>query len=142
MNLIEEKMVGEYDYEAYRLYGKDTEIARAIYDKLPDGETSIIEVSFAGHVLIMIRDRGHALSIDVQEENENCRVLYFIPKICNIEKVNKVKGVKKVTGDVSPIFGTTHGEFVCKQNEVGDELNSFIKSIPMDSDMVLNSIKM
>lgn len=33
----------------------------------------------------MVRDRGHALSIEVTLNKDNARIEYFIPKICNVE---------------------------------------------------------
>ena len=139
MNVVEEVQKGEYDWESYKLYGKDNELARDIFNKLPEDETLIIEVSFDGHVLIMVRDRGHALSMDVQfEENDNCRVSYFIPKACNIEKINKIKGVNKLDESINSRFDPTHGEFICKKDEIGSEINSFIKSVPTDNDINFN----
>lgn len=142
MNLIEEKN-NKSDWRAYRLFGRDTKFAREVFDNLPNDETDVNVVSFNKHLLILIRDRGHALSIDIEEENNNdFRVSYFIPKICNIDKVNKLKGVKKIDSISKTRYDSTHGEFTCKKNELCEELDGFIKSVPTDDDMTFNNIRL
>lgn len=142
MNLIMEKNT-KLDWRSYRLFGRDTKLAREVFDNLPNDETDVNVVSFNKHILILIRDRGHALSIDIEEENENdFRISYFIPKICNVDKVNKIKGVEKIDSTIKTRYDSTHGEFTCKRNALCEELNSFIKSVPTDDDMVFNNIRL
>lgn len=44
--------------------------------------------------LMMIRDRGHALTIDIDSlEKDNVVVNYFVPKICNKEMVKALPGI-------------------------------------------------
>ena len=42
------------------------------------------------------------LYFEEKEENDNYRVSYFIPKVCNVGLVNNLKGVKKL--DIENIF--------------------------------------
>lgn len=88
----------------------------------------------------MVRDRGHALSIEIEEEKANIRVRYFIPKVCNIEKVNNVRGVDKLDPSKDNMYSCTKGEFVIKRDKFTSELIEFINSIPTDSDMEFISI--
>lgn len=105
------------DDEPIILFGKGNDLSRDLFNKYPvelgTGEVDIL--SFDDHLLMMIRDVGHALSIDSTIENDNIRVSYFVPKSCNIEKVNKLKGVTKLDPLTSDMFSQTNGEFVCKK---------------------------
>lgn len=77
------------------LYGKEYDLAREIYNKYPleldCGNVDILSLKNNKKVLMMIRDRGHALSIELEESNNKVFVNYFIPKICNVEMVNNLK---------------------------------------------------
>ena len=61
-------------------------------------------------LIMMVRDRGHALSIEVTLNKDNARIEYFIPKICNVEMVNKIPGVNKVNDDSIGTTGTIEVE--------------------------------
>lgn len=135
------KQDDEVEWMTYKLYGKDTEIARDIFNKLPENETKIDEVSFDNHIIIMVRDRGHALTIDVQNELDHYRVSYYIPKICNIDMVNSLKGISKVDPNKKSDFDSAHGEFVVDKSSVGDEVNKLITSVPTDEDIKRVSIE-
>ena len=141
MNLLDTKNDGKYDCLGYKLYGREDEVARDIFNTLPDGETAIDELSFNNHILLMIRDRGHALSIDAEkEENDNYRVSYFIPKVCNVDIVNNLKGVKKLDKELHDKNSSTHGEFISNKEDIGREISDFIKSVPTDDYLEENSI--
>lgn len=131
----------EVEWMTYKLYGKDTEIARDIFNKLPENEPRIDEVSFDNHIILMVRDRGHALTIDVQNELDHYRVSYYIPKICNIDMVNSLKGISKVDPNKKSDFDSAHGEFVVDKSSVGDEINKLITSVPTDEDIKRVSIE-
>lgn len=79
----------------------------------------------------MVRDRGHALSIEVDIENDKCMVRYHIPKICNTKMVNELKGVKEVDNQSS----YTIGMFETKKELIGLEIYDLISNVPMDIDM-------
>lgn len=142
MNLLDIKNEGKYEWLGYKLYGREDEVARDIFNNLPDGETAIDELSFNNHILLMVRDRGHALSIDAEkEENDNYRVSYFIPKVCNVGLVNNLKGVKKLDIENSGPFSSTHGEFLSNKENIGRDINEFIRSVPTDEYLEKNSIE-
>lgn len=142
MNVIDvKKQDDEVEWMNYKLYGKDTEIARDIFNKLPENEPRIDEVSFDNHIILMVRDRGHALTIDVQNELDHYRVSYYIPKICNIDMVNSLKGISKVDPNKKSDFDSAHGEFAVDKSSVGDEINKLITSVPTDEDIKRVSIE-
>lgn len=124
------------DDEPIILFGKENDLSRDLFNKYPvelgTGEVDIL--SFDDHLLMMIRDVGHALSIDSTIENDNIRVSYFVPKSCNIEKVNKLKGVTKLDPLTSDMFSPTNGEFVCKKEDFTSEMIDFISNVPTDID--------
>lgn len=124
------------DDEPIILFGKENDLSRDLFNKYPvelgTGEVDIL--SFDDHLLMMIRDVGHALSIDSTIENDNIRVSYFVPKSCNIEKVNKLKGVKKLDPLTSDMFSQTNGEFVCKKENFTSEIIDFISNVSTDID--------
>lgn len=136
MNVIEEKQTPLNDRVI--LCGKENMLSKELFDSIPyvdDYGTTII-LSFDDKILIMIRDKGHALSIEAEYEEENIRAKYFIPKVCNIEKVNKLKGVTYVDPKISNSFSVTHGEFVTSKENFVTEMIDFINSVPTDRDMI------
>lgn len=122
------------------LYGTNNEIANKIFNDFPlqlsCGYTDIVSLS-NGNVIMMVRDRGHALSIEIEKENNKYYVKYFIPKICNVDMVNDLKGVRKVT-DKSNF---TTGIFECDINSLSFNLFEFINKVPTDSDMVYENVE-
>lgn len=85
-------------------------------------------------LIMMVRDRGHALSIEVTLNKDNARIEYFIPKICNVEMVNKIPGVNKVNDDS---IGTT-GTIEVEVKNLPTALFNFISMVPTDMDIVHN----
>lgn len=134
MPIIDRKI--NKDDEPIILFGKENDLSRDLFNKYPvelgTGEVDIL--SFDDHLLMMIRDVGHALSVDSTIENDNIRVSYFVPKSCNIEKVNKLKGVTKLDPLTSDMFSPTNGEFVCKKEDFTSEMIDFISNVPTDID--------
>lgn len=66
---------------------------------------------------MMVRDKGHVLSIEITYEDKDVVVEYFIPKLCNIDMVNVLPGVIKVNEDVPMNVGTT-GRFVVSKKRI------------------------
>lgn len=134
MPIIDRKI--NKDDEPIILFGKENDLSRDLFNKYPvelgTGEVDIL--SFDDHLLMMIRDVGHALSVDSTIENDNIRVSYFVPKSCNIEKVNKLKGVTKLDPLTSDMFSPTNGEFICKKEDFTNEIINFISNVPTDID--------
>lgn len=120
------------------LYGADYDLAKEIFLRYPlemsSGQADILGLENSNKVLMMIRDRGHALSIELQEDKDRIFVNYFIPKICNMDMVNALKGVKKVkVGD-----RYTVGMFEVSKKEAALEVIDLISKVPMDDDMVFD----
>lgn len=86
-------------------------------------------------LIMMVRDRGHALTIEITLNNDMARIEYFIPKLCNIDMINKLSGVNKVNKDS---IGAT-GAIEIPINALSETLIDFISKVPMDSDMVFEN---
>jgi hypothetical protein len=129
-----------YENSAITLYGKENESARNIFKKFPKelscGCTDIVSLS-NDRIIMMIRDRGHALSIEIEKENNMYYVRYFIPKICNIDMVNELKGVNKVNKESQ----YTVGVFETSLEKLPFEIIDFISKVPMDKDMFIEGGK-
>lgn len=125
------------DYNSINLRGKDSEVVRKIFDSCPEnidiGDMDILSLSDT-HLIIMVRDRGHALTIEVEVDGDTSLVRYFIPKICNAVKVNQVKGVRKVSLN-SKVSDYTNGKFEVKTEDISTEIYDLILSIPTDFDI-------
>lgn len=124
--------INEANYEI-SLYGRDNLIAENIFENIPLnldlGITDILSLN--NKILVMARDRGHALSIEITIEDEKSFIEYYIPKICNIEMVNNLKGVNKV--DKQSRY--TVGRYETNTNELSLEIVDFISKVPTDMDM-------
>jgi len=116
------------------LYGVKNKIAEQIYDSInPEQKKTIGEATIVGladKVLMMVRDHGHALTIEIEDKGDNAFVKYFIPKVCNTELVNQLRGVTKVSHGAQ----ATTGCFECGTDNIGSELISFIEKVPTDFD--------
>ena len=116
------------------LYGRENETAKIVFNSIPYALSSdYVEIMSLSNdkVILMVRDIGHALSIEIEKENDKYYVRYFIPKVCNIDMINNLKGVKKVKkGD-----NYTVGVFECTLEKLPFELVDFISKVPTDIDM-------
>lgn len=124
------------------LCGKNTELSQMLFENFPEqldvGLTDIL--SFEDRILIMIRDKGHSLSIENIIEEDKIRVSYFIPKVCNVEKVNHLKGVDKLDPKKNKFYSSTRGEFLVNKDNFVSELINFIDQVPTDKDIIGNRI--
>ncbi len=134
--LLDEKN-NEYDYPI-RLRGMDSDIFRNLFDSFPAdldvGDTDMVAISDK-KLLIMVRDRGHALLIEISLNNGIARIEYFVPKLCNVDMINKLPGVNKVNNDS---IGAT-GVIEVPIEYLSDTLFDFISKVPTDSDMVFET---
>lgn len=96
------------------------------------GWTDMVAIS-ERKLLMMVRDRGHALSIEITLNGQNARLEYFIPKVCNVDMVNNLPGINRVNEDS---IGAT-GVVEIPVEELPNMLFNFISKVPMDSDMVI-----
>lgn len=119
------------------LYGENTDLALTIFNSFPyDLSTGDVDIiSFDNNFLIMVRDRGHALSLEISRNQDGKYfVQYFIPKICNIDMVNNLVGVDKVD-DKSKY---TRGKFEIDVQNLPYSIVDFISKVPTDSDIIEN----
>lgn len=119
--------------ETITLYGEETETAKKLFEgfseELDVGTTDI--VSFKDKILMMIRDRGHALTVDIDIKNpDEIAVTYFVPKICNEEMIRALPGIN--TSSISSNGAT--GFFLISTHEVVDKITDFIEKVPTDMD--------
>lgn len=138
--VVERKRIGRYG--DCTLFGEATDIAKDIYDSMPEnqwnselGETYIIGLK--NRALMMVRDSGHALTIDIEEDKEKGKVFvkYFVPKICNIEKLNKLKGIHKIPIDAYWEDMSANGMYETSIDGFGADIVNFIQEVPTDMDM-------
>ncbi|MBR6949077.1 MAG: hypothetical protein IKH54_02715 [Bacilli bacterium] len=102
-------------------------------NSLDVGWTEVISVN-DNKLLFMVRDRGHCLTIDMTVKGDKVRLEYFIPKLCNIDMINRLPGVNKVNKDS---VGAT-GVIETTKEEAADVIYDFISKVPTDMDMVLD----
>lgn len=127
-----------WQFTCATLYGVKNEIAQQIYMNINPEQKEIGESTIIGlenKVLMMVRDRGHALTLEIDTEGDKSLVRYFIPKICNIELVNQLRGVTKVA-ESADVTDTATGCFECEKNNIGNEIVSFVEKVPTDSDIL------
>lgn len=117
------------------LVGVQNDVAQEIFNSFPSEIFSdmVNIMSFGNKVLLMVRDLGHALSIEIDIENSECVVKYFIPKICNYLMVNELKGVTSVRLDSKYAVG----EFIIPKNEVANAISDFVLGVPSDEHMFI-----
>ena len=84
-------------------------------------------------MIMMVRDRGHAITIKITLNSNTARIEYFIPKLCNIEMINNLPGINKVIKDT---IGAT-GIFETDIDNLNEALFTFISKVPTDADMVI-----
>ena len=123
--------------EPITLYGEENEVAEKIFKEFPlemdCGITDI--VSLKNKVLMMIRDRGHALTIDMDTTNpKEVEVKYFVPKLCNEEMIRKLPGIN----ESSITKSGASGFFVSDKDKITKGLFGFIEKVPTDGDMVFD----
>ena len=138
-NLLESiPAIGEksnaYNYPI-TLRGVDSPVFRNLLDQLPNeldiGWTDMVAVSDR-KMLMMVRDRGHALTIEITLNAKGARMEYFIPKICNVRMVNELPGLFNPVDKNS--VGAT-GAIETSLEELPSTLYDFISRVPMDHDM-------
>ena len=137
--VVQEK-INPISREPISLRGADSPIFRRLHDMFPDTlDVGITDMVCLGdnRMLMMVRDRGHALTIEITLKNEFARLEYFIPKICNVDMVNALPGVRKVETKDSP--GTV-GVIETPLNDLPNVLFDFISRVPTDLDIVLDNV--
>lgn len=120
-----------------QLRGNSVDLFGQLFQLFPTdidvGYTDMVAVSDK-KLIMMVRDRGHALTIDITLRGNTARMEYFIPKLCNIDMINALPGVNKV-GPES--VGAT-GVIEVPLSELPNKLFDFISKVPMDKDMIID----
>lgn len=118
-----------------RLRGNENPFFQSLFANFPNdldcGDTDFIVIN-DNKLIMMVRDRGHALSIEISIKKNIARVEYFIPKLCNKSMINSLPGVNKVSIDSD--IGTT-GSFEVEKDLLQNILFDFISKVPTDYDM-------
>ena len=113
-------------------------IFEKIFEEFPNdmdvGWTDLVCIN-ERNLLIMVRDRGHALTIEVTLDSQDASLKYFIPKLCNIDMINALPGINKVN---ETSVGAS-GFIEVPIDDLSNTLFDFISKVPMDSDMVFKS---
>lgn len=127
-------------YYPIQLRGNNVEIFENLFEQFPTnidvGYTDMVAIN-EKKLIMMVRDRGHALSIEISLNGNIARIEYFIPKLCNIDMINALPGINKVNNDS---VGAT-GVIEVNKNELSQVLFDFISKVPMDSDMIFDNHK-
>ena len=118
------------------LRGANVPIFNELFTSFPDdmdvGWTDMVAIN-ERKLMMMVRDRGHALTMEVTLDSQNARVEYFIPKLCNIEMINNLPGISNKVNEDS--VGAT-GAIEIPKEELSTAVFDFISRVPMDKDMV------
>ncbi len=116
------------------LRGVQTQTFDSLYENFPNdmdcGWTDMVALN-ERKFMMMVRDRGHALSIEITINNDIARIEYFIPKLCNISMINALPGINKVN---EHSVGAT-GVIEIPVDELNSTVYGFISKVPMDADM-------
>ena len=131
--LLDEKI--NVNKEPISLRGVESDYFRDVFNHIPKvldiGITDMVCLSDR-KMIMMVRDRGHALTIEVTLENDLAVIEYFVPKLCNIDMVNSLPGVTKVNENSVG----ARGVFGVRVDELATRLPTFIAGVPTDMDMI------
>lgn len=121
--------------EDCKLYGIDSNMAQralqALSSSIGVGMVDVLGIS-EGHVIAMIRDKGHALMIEMdKQDNDSINVKYHIPKICNIDMIKALHGISHINESLN----YAKGSFDVSEKDFGVELLSFVSNVPEDGNM-------
>lgn len=92
-----------------------------------------VDIVLAGSTLhIIVRDRGHALSLVVNNltryQEGEVLVQYNIPKVLNKDMVRQLPGISTVKP------GYASGQWTCHISDLANKIMSFVKQVPTDFD--------
>ena len=135
------------DYgDKIRLVGKENSVAQEIFDSIPNdldeldiGFTDIL--SLDDRVIMMIRDRGHALSIDIDTSDKDmAKINYFIPKLRSDDAAELLKSTMRDNGvnsfTINQYDRFAMGGFDLPKSDVANQLtrwHGFIDMVPTDT---------
>lgn len=126
----------ELEYEKkYYLRGCDTLMGRTLYNNIPEflKDTIFDIVSYNDdNCLLMARNIGHALTVEIQKESDKYFIKYFIPKICDLNSVKNLPGVSNVCENSR----YAKGQFYISCNDFPSKIYQFIERVPTDEMIV------
>lgn len=116
------------------LYGEENEISNKLFEDFPVeldcGYTNI--VSMQNKILMMVRDKGHALTIDIDTTNkDDILVKYFVPKLCNRDMIEALPGINEKSITENGAIGM----FQTSSEDMSKVLFDFIEKVPTDADI-------
>lgn len=124
------------------LYGRKNSLAEAIFESINFNiNSSLIDILSLSNnkILIMARDLGHALTIEIERENGKAHVSYFIPKVCNVDMVNNLKGINPIKINENTNLRNLYakGSFLVDEQELITNLLELMMNVPQDKDMFI-----
>ncbi len=129
--VVEAKKIN--NQEVY-LRGDDSELASNLFKAIDFdlGSDKIDIISFSNNkILLMARDLGHALTMEINIGKDIAEVNYYIPKVCNYLMVNKLRGINKVKVDDDGNLLTPYakGAYDVEKNELITSLIELLKGV-------------
>jgi len=129
--LIREKNISEDERYKLKMYGNKNSVADAIFDmmspSLGAGETKFLTIN-ENEMIMMVKDKGYATTLEIEKEQDKYYVNYFIPKITDVDYVNVLPGVRQITLEDR----YTTGVFETTVENLPYKVASLIASIPDD----------
>ena len=129
--LIAEKNISEDERYKLKMYGNKNSVADAIFDimspSLGAGETKFLTIN-ENEMIMMVKDKGYATTLEIEKEQDKYYVNYFIPKITDVDYVNVLPGVRQITLEDR----YTTGVFEPTVENLPYKVASLIASIPDD----------
>ena len=126
--------------EFITLRGNNVKIFNDLFEYFPTdldvGVTDMVNINERKSIM-MVRDRGHALTIEITLNNNMARLEYFIPKLCNIDMINALPGINKVNENSIGATGVIETDI----NYLPETLYNFIAHVPTDQDMKNNRLR-
>lgn len=123
----------EVEYEKkYYLRGCDTKMGRTLYNNTPEflKNTIFDIVSYdENNCLLMARNIGHALTVEIKKESDKYFVKYFIPKIYDVGMVNNLDGINSIKE--GSLYA--RGAFYIEQGNFPKKLYQFMEKVPTDA---------
>lgn len=117
--------------ETINLRGEYKEGATLLVNSLSHidvGETNIC--CFKDEIFMMIRDRGHALTIVINELKDTYYINYHIPKLINLDMIENLEGIT----DINEELNSANGSLMYNKEDLIEKLTTFINSVPTDFD--------
>ena len=125
-----------YDVGTISLRGEKSDFGVSVFNSLNSdifmGDVDII--AFKNNVLLMARDIGHCLTVELTKNNDEVRANYFIPKICNVDMAKRLPGISSIKDDS---IGAT-GVFYANEDDFFTMFNNFLEKVPTDKDIGKN----